>query len=77
MGLQHPLAAIRRRGAQRGDAPAGFRFVAMGGSFTAGPGCEPEDRWADRLAGEADDAEAFRGVDDGEGPCLAASGGTD
>jgi lysophospholipase L1-like esterase len=51
MGLQHPLAAIRRRGAQRGDAPAGFRFVAMGDSFTAGPGCEPEDRWADRLAG--------------------------
>jgi phosphatidylinositol alpha 1,6-mannosyltransferase len=53
VSVRDPLLAIVETLAQRGRPP-GTRpvscFVALGDSFTAGTGCAPGERWADRLA---------------------------
>ena len=52
MTPEDPFAIIARHLADH-DRRAGqsvSSYAALGDSFTAGTGCEPEDRWADRLA---------------------------
>jgi lysophospholipase L1-like esterase len=45
-----PFAAIAEATGRRRDGRRVGCFVALGDSFTAGRGCEPDERWADRLA---------------------------
>ena len=50
MTVEDPFAVIARHlSGQRRERPISS-YAALGDSFTAGTGCPPEDRWADRFA---------------------------
>jgi lysophospholipase L1-like esterase len=50
MTVEDPFAVIARHLSARGGGRSISSYAALGDSFTAGTGCAPADRWANRFA---------------------------